>query len=263
MYPSKSIWSYLRQSKGRHNVHSPFIFDFVDSCLTTKMDKNFRKSLKKWYKSILKDNTTLRITDLGAGSKRLNNLRKPKDLLRTSSSKGIYGRVLYQLAAHYKPSVSLELGTSIGVGSIHLKSGYPKGHLITVEGCSDTLRFAEKQYSQWGFDHLTSIEEPFDDFLSKGSAFTYDLVYIDGNHSGEATKRYLQLLKNQTHDNTLFILDDIRWNDDMWQCWNDLIQSTDYHVSIDLGRMGILVRRPEQTKEHFTVRPFILKTKLL
>lgn len=263
MYPSKSIWSYLRKAKGRHNIHSPFIFDFVDSCLTTKMDKNFRMTLKKWYKSIQKDNTTLHITDLGAGSKRLNHTRLPKELLRNSSSKGIYGAVLYQIASHYKPEVSLELGTSIGVGTIHLKAGYPAGHVITVEGCTDTIRFAEKQFSHWEFNKLTTIEEPFDDFLGKGSVFKYDLVYIDGNHSGEATKRYLNLLKSQTHENTMFILDDIRWNDNMWQCWNDLVQSEDYHVSIDLGRMGILVPRPKQTKEHFTLRPFILKTKLL
>lgn len=263
MYPSKSIWSFLKRSKGRHNLHSPFLFDFVDNCLTTKVDKNFRLHLKKWYKSIQKDTIILHIKDLGVGSKHFSAQRKPKELLRKSSSKGIYGRILYQIAQHYKPQVSLELGTSLGVGTIHLKSGYPAGHVITVEGCSDTLRFAEKQFSAWNLDKLTTLEEPFDEFLTQGSALTYDLVYLDGNHSGEATKQYLELLKTQTHSETLFVLDDIRWNDDMWHCWNDLIQSDAYHVSIDLGRMGILVPRPQQTKEHFTIRPVIFKNKLV
>ena len=253
----------MLQSKGRHNVHSPFVFEFVDACLTTKLDKNFRLTLKKWYKSIKNDRTKIQISDLGAGSRKLAQIRSPRELLKKSSSKGVYGDLLYKIEAHYKPGISLELGTSIGVGSVHLKAGNPKGHLITVEGCPETEFYAEKQLASWNFERLTTIQSSFADFFARGSSLTYDLVYIDGHHSGEATKNYLENLSSQIHNETILILDDIRWNDDMWQCWNDLIASENYHLSIDLGRMGILVKRPQQVKEHFTLRPIIWKTKLL
>lgn len=219
--------------------------------------------LKKWYKLIRKDQTRLQIQDLGSGSKKLGEIRLPKQLLSRSSSKGLYGNVLYKIARHYKPAVMLELGTSIGVGAVHLKKGNPDGHLITVEGCPDTLRFAEKQFDYWNLERITTVESSFDAFFSAKSSLTYDLVYLDGHHSGPATLKYLEALEPYTHPDTLFILDDIRWSDEMWQCWNKLIDSEQFHVSVDLGRMGLLWKKPGQRKEHFFIRPAILKTKLI
>lgn len=219
--------------------------------------------LKKWYKLIRKDQTRLHIQDLGSGSKKLGEIRDPRQLLSNSSSKGLYGRVLYKIAKHYKPAVMLELGTSIGVGSVHLKKGNPDGHLVTVEGCPDTLRFAEKQFDYWNLEQVTTIENSFETFLSSKSSIKYDLVYLDGHHSGPATVKYLEELEACTHEDTLFILDDIRWNNDMWQYWNSLVNSEQFHVSVDLGRMGLLWKKTGQRKEHFFIRPAILKTKLI
>ena len=56
-----------------------------------------------------------------------------------------------------------------------------------------------------------------------------------------------------THEQTLFLLDDIRWNDDMLKAWNELIKDPRFHVSIDFFRMGMLSQRNSQAKEHFTL----------
>jgi predicted O-methyltransferase YrrM len=227
------------------------------------MDKNFVVQRKKWYKSLATDRSKFEINDLGAGSKTLRKTRSVRELFKKSSSNGIYGRLLYQLSKHYRPQWTLELGTSIGLGTVHLKGGYPEGQVITVEGCRNTLRAAERQFDFWNFSHLTSIESDFDSFLERKNSLRYDLVFIDGNHTSQATLRYLKLLEPQIHDETLLVLDDIRWNEDMWSCWNQLIHDETYHVSIDLGRMGILMKKSTQTKEHFVIRPFIYKSKFI
>lgn len=263
MQNSRSIFGFLLKSKGRHGIHSPFVFDFVDNCLTTKVDKNFLNTRKKWLQKVKKDREQFKITDLGAGSKRMGAMRSVSQLARHAGSKGLYGEILWKITRHYRPNLMLELGTSIGTGAIHLKSGNPEGHLITVEGCDAILSRACKQFDTWNLHGITTICSSFEAFVQLPAIGKYDLIFLDGNHSGEATANYIEVLFKHSHANTAFILDDIRWSNEMWDCWKNLVADPRFHVSIDLGRMGILWRREEQTKEHFTIRPKIFKTRLV
>lgn len=263
MQHNRSFWSYFRKAKGRHGVHSPFVFQLADTCLTTKVEKNFNNSRKKWYAELKADKTLFPINDLGAGSKHLTQKRSRSQLLKNSSSKGIYGDVLYKLARFYQPATILELGTSLGIGTVHLKKGAPNAHIITVEGCENTLSQACKSFDYWDLHGITTIRSSFSEFLEQPSPFRYDLIFIDGHHDGTATLDYLEKLQQFSHNQTLFIFDDIRWSDDMWQAWQQIVQDDRFHVTIDLGRMGLAWRRPEQTKEHFILRPKIWKTRFV
>lgn len=261
MLQNRSYWSFLRRSTGRHGVHSPFVFQLADTCLTTKVDKNFNTERKKWYTHLLRDRVPFPVTDLGAGSKQMQQMRTKRRLLKVSSSKGVYGDVLWQLAHYFKPQMVLELGTSLGVGTVHLKKGCPQAHIVTVEGCPNTLAKACESFDYWQLNGITTIHAAFDEFLQSAAFATYDLIFIDGHHDGTATLRYLELLQPQAHHDTLFIFDDIRWSDDMWNAWQTIVADPRFHVTVDLGRMGLAWKRPQQTKEHFTLRPKILKTR--
>lgn len=262
MQNSKSIFGFLRKSKGRHGIHSPFVFDFVDNCLTTKVDKNFLNTRKIWLQILKKNREQFKITDLGAGSKQMGNTRSVAQLAKNAGSKGLYGEILWKIAHHYRPELMLELGTSIGTGSIHLKSGNPESHLITVEGCDAILSRALQQFDYWHLSGITTICSSFETFVELPAIGKYDLIFLDGNHSRNATLVYLEKLFDHSHSQTVFILDDIRWSDDMWDLWKQLVSDERFHVSIDLGRMGLLWRREEQTKEHFVLRPKIFKNSL-
>lgn len=257
---NKSYLSYLWKSKGRHGLHSPFVFGFVDKGLTSAVDARFRRERKQWLKLLARDNEKFNVTDLGAGSQKLGSRRSVRQLSRISSSNGLYGDVLYRIAKYFRPETMLELGTSIGMGSVHLKSGNPSGMLVTVEGCPETLRRAYRSFDYWKLDKIVGINSSFGDFLKLPAGLQYDLVFIDGHHDGEATLHYLHQLGPCTHNETLFIFDDIRWSNDMWKAWNAIVDDPDFHVTIDLGRMGLAWKRAQQTKEHFVIRPFILKT---
>lgn len=262
MLNSRSYWNYLRRSKGRHGIHSPFVFDFVSKCLTTKLDKKFQEEKKKWISAVKKDRTHFSIQDLGSGSKQLNSQRSAAQLIKTASSTGLYGNVLWKIARYFQPKNILELGTSIGAGSIHLKGGNPNSFITTIEGCDRTLAKAYQQFDYWKLNQLFPICAPFDTFLALPVHTSYDLVFIDGHHAGEATLRYLEMLMKQTHNETIFIIDDIRWSDDMWHAWNSIVNDDRFHVTIDIGRMGIFWKRQQQTKEHFTIRTMIMNNRL-
>ncbi|MCC6700753.1 MAG: class I SAM-dependent methyltransferase [Fluviicola sp.] len=258
---SKSYWSFLRQSKGRHGLHSPFVFQLVDQGLTQKVDKNFAKERKIWLNALKKDKETFEIIDLGVGSKKMSNRRSVAQLAKTASSNGIYGDLIWKLCRYFKPQAVLELGTSIGTGTIHIKNACPTAHVYTIEGCDRTLSKACQQFDYWKLDGITTICADFQYFLSLPPMQVYDMVFLDGNHNGEATLEYIEQLFSQTHNETLFIMDDIRWSEDMWKAWQSICEDQRFHVTIDMGRMGLFWKRTQQTKEHFVQRPVVFKTK--
>jgi predicted O-methyltransferase YrrM len=246
--------NYRWNAKGRHGTHSPFVYDFTDKCLKIPIDSAFNQKRKDLFKQLKSDNSTIHIKDFGAGSKYLGNERKISQIFKTSSSKGKYGDLLFKLAKYYQPSTILEFGTSLGIGTIHLASGNPTSTVITVEACSETRNQALKNIKTFEINSIESKLGTFDDFLESHEGKSFDLVFVDGHHDGEALKKYMEQLEKFTHNDTIFILDDIRWSDSMLAAWNWFVKHPDYHVTMDLFRMGIVVKRPQQVKEHFTIK---------
>lgn len=246
---------YKVKAKGRHGVHSPFVYDLVDKCFKVTLDESVLKDRKLFYDSVSCDDREIQIEDHGAGSHRLRRQRKIKDIFKTSSSIGKYGDLLYKLSKFYQPQKILELGTSIGVGTFHLSKGNPKAELISVEGCPETAKVAIGNIQKMGLKNVEIIQSTFEKYLSaipEGTCF--DLVFIDGHHDGYALLNYLNALNPFTTDDTLFVLDDIRWSDSMLNAFHEIIQNEVYHLTIDLYRIAIVSRKPGQQKEHFIMK---------
>jgi predicted O-methyltransferase YrrM len=176
--------------------------------------------------------------------------RTVKQIFGTSSSYGRNALLLYRISSYFRPKQILELGTSIGIGSLHLHLGSPDSNFNTIEGCPETYKLACKNLEE---RPIQVVNKTFYDFIKQTENLTYDLIFIDGHHDGEALKYYVKLLEPFTHDETIIILDDIRWSSSMLKAWKDLKEDKKYHVSMDFFRMGILVKRPEQQKEHFVL----------
>ncbi len=246
--------TYRIKAKGRHGTHSPFIYSFINNCLTTKIDKKFLSQRKKLFKTLKKDPTIIKIKDFGAGSKSLGDSRKISKIFSTSSSKGKFSLLLYRLSKHYTLKNTLELGTSLGIGTIHLSQGNPEGKVTTIEACPNTYSYAQNNFNQLSTTNILSILSTFDDFLNTYSGEKFDLVFIDGHHEGNALINYLEKLKVHTHNDTIFILDDIRWSKSMLESWDKIILNPSYNVTIDLFRMGIIIPRNQQKKEHFLIK---------
>lgn len=262
MKVKRSYCSYLYHSKGRHGVHSPFVFEIMDKCLTTKMDKNFSLALKRWTQVLKSSTNLISVTDYGAGSRlQMGQKRKIKAIFQQASTKGIYGTFLYKLVSYYQPRHVLELGTSLGSGSFHICGALMNGTLTTVEGCSETQQVAINYFPKEWKNKVRFENKLFKEFFQNlDVSIKYDLVYIDGHHNAEATAGYLTDIYPHLHSNSLVIIDDIRWSSDMWQGWNEWIKDNRFHVAMDFGRWGILVPRKGQTKEFFVLRPFVFKT---
>jgi predicted O-methyltransferase YrrM len=244
---------YRWNAKGRHGIHSPFVYAFVDKCLRQKIDDESRTILSDLFDQMRKNDQTIVIQDFGVGSKKLGNERAISAIFSMSSSKGKYGALLYRLARFYAPKNILEFGTSLGVGTTYLTLGSPDSEIQTVEACENTRNVALGNLSP--YSNVESVHSTFTDFLSTVNASQhYDLIFIDGHHDGAALLDYLERLQAHAHDETLFILDDIRWSDSMKSAWERIVKDDRFHLTLDLFRVGIVMKRAHQEKEHFVIR---------
>jgi predicted O-methyltransferase YrrM len=246
--------NYRWNAKGRHGVHSPFVYDLIDKGFSVSPDYDFLQkmgSIRKRYKN---DHRLIEVNDAGAGSKVLGKQRKVSQIYAISASKRKKSRLLFQLARHYKPKNVLEMGTSLGVGTFSLYSGCPDSKVISVDACGSTQKVAIDLFQELKIRNVSFVNSTFDHFFDGHKGDAFDVVFVDGHHSGLALLRYMEKLESFTHQDTIFILDDIRWSDDMYSAFKQLIAKSDYHVSLDLFDIGIVAKRPQQEKEHFVLK---------
>ena len=249
----KIVFEYIKyrwNAKTLHGIHSPFVFNFMKESAKAYP---VRKDLNTIQSFALKQNNnkTLKIQDHGAKSKKLKTHRSVIEIFKTSSSFGSYGMLLFRICNHFKPKNILELGTSLGMGTLYMHLGNPTSKLISIEGCPETYSIAKENLKPYP---VKLINNTFKKVIETFSEEKFDLVFIDGHHEGKALIEYLEALNPFTHADTIFVLDDIRWSNSMRDSWGKLSTSDTYNLSIDFFRMGVLVKRPQQVKENFILR---------
>ena len=145
---------YRFSAKGRHGVHSPFVYSLSDKTLKNKVSKKDNTTIANYIKSLQNNKETIKITDYGAGSKTLGDIRSISGIYKNAASKKNYGQFLYQLSRDFEPEKILELGTSLGVGSLHFTLGNPKANITTIEGCKATYEFTQKKFKEENLEQI-------------------------------------------------------------------------------------------------------------
>jgi predicted O-methyltransferase YrrM len=193
--------------------------------------------------------------DYGQGSRVFKgNSRKVSAVVKNAGMKKKRQKLLFRLAKYFKSENVLELGTSLGLGTIALSLSNEFAAINTVDGCPNTLRKAQDYFEKFNLHNIQIHQELFSDFLAANASEKYDLIFIDGDHNGERTLEYFNSLLKNTHNNSVIIFDDIYWSRDMTMAWQHIISNENVTVSIDTFQWGLVFFRKEQTKEHFIIR---------
>ncbi len=279
-YRIKKYLQYRTLAGNEHSIHSPFVFKLYTEVISPKEADNKNKfcvfdELNKIRAQLLTNSETLEVTDLGAGSKKMRHTRKISDITKYSVVNQKYGELLFRLTEYFRPSTILELGTSLGLSALYLSKAAPNAKIITVEGCPNTHEFAKKLIEknnsvsplrgddQVGFAERnnsrrgsTLVNSRFDEyFVNEIANEKFDLVYIDGNHTYEATIKYFHELLKITNENSVLIFDDIYWSEGMTKAWEEIKNHSTVTLSIDLYKIGLIFFRKEnKQKEHFCLK---------
>ncbi len=255
MYRINHYIKFLLNSSNQHGVHSPFVYQLITECFYDKSDYEHYKTILNYRKSLLNNTTPINVEDLGAGSQIMKqHIRTVSSLTKNAGTTYKRAKLLYRLVAYFKFNRVLELGTSLGIATHALSLGNKKTHITSIEGCRETSKFSENQLKDFKVKNISLVTNNFDDEIKKLTLNTYDLIFFDGNHQKEATLSYFEALLKTTHNNSVFIFDDIYWSAGMAEAWNIIKEHPKVTVTIDTFYWGFVFFRREQNKEHFTIR---------
>jgi len=253
----KRLLSYIKyflKAKNLHRIHSPFVFKLYAEHILAERNYYCFKAIETRRNHLLNDHRPLPDADPGAGSNLNSKKLKVSDVAKRSLTDARYAQLLFRLATHFQPKKVLELGTSLGITASYLSKAADT-EIHTIEARADIAAIAKESFRLLKADKVMLHEGLFDTILPDllPRLGKLDFVYLDGNHQYEATLRYVKMILPFLHDESVLIVDDIRWSTGMIQAWEELCAKSDFHVSIEFLQMGILMKRPHQKKEHFTL----------
>jgi predicted O-methyltransferase YrrM len=251
-YQIFAYFKFLLKSSNQHGVHSPFVYDLITKCFYDKSSYDNYQTIENYRKELLQNNTVIEVKDFGAGSRVFSsNQRKVSAIAKNAGITKKRAQLLTRLVSYLNVQKCLELGTSLGIGTIAMKNATD---VCTIEGCPETAAIAEQQLRKYDMNNQSLSIAPFEKALSQYMDDLFDLVYFDGNHQKEATLQYFEQLLNTAHNDSVFIFDDIHWSKDMNEAWETIKNHPKVTVTIDTFFWGFVFFRKEQVKEHFIVR---------
>ncbi len=188
--------------------------------------------------------------------------RPVKEECRLSSLAHEWGLLLFSLIRQFKPAHSLELGTNLGVSGLYQVAAMKlneKGLFYTFDANSSLLSIAKTNFKKIDGRRVKVTAGMFQNtlpvFLNEFK-HQFDFALIDGHHQKGPTINYFRQLTPCLAKNSILVFDDIRWNREMQEAWEEIYNSEVVDYSFDFSKLGICVcksDRPLPHKKYFKI----------
>lgn len=255
LFEIREYFNFLTKSTNQYGVHSPFVFDLVTKCFYDKKHYADYNLIKKYRSELQSNKSIIAISDFGAGSRIFkSNERQISQIAENAGISSHRAKLLYRVIQYFQPNIILEVGTSLGIATAAMALANKNSAITTVEGCSETLSVAKKQFQEFGIKNVDSVCNQFENYFQNLDTEKFDFIYFDGNHTKQATLSYFEALLQTTTNETCWIFDDIHWSQGMKEAWEEIKENPLVTVTIDTFQWGFVFFRKEQVKENFTIR---------
>lgn len=252
----KNYINHWFKAKGRHSIHSPFLFSLYENCISNIAKYPIDNSIEQIREKLLANDNSIAVDDLGAGSKIDNShQRKISQIAKHSLKSKKEAIFLACFSKHISAQNIIELGTSFGTTALYIAKHNPKAKIHTIEGSAEIAKIATSNFQQLNFDNIQLHIGNFDDILPKLlNEITADIIFIDGNHTKEATLRYFEMALEKINPKGFMVFDDIYWSKGMTKAWKSIIKHPKVSISIDFFHLGIISIDQDFTKQDFRLR---------
>lgn len=238
---------------GGHGIHSPFVFHFVRFVVYEKNPFYVFGDIEKVRRELKADERVVSVTDLGMGQ---SGEREVKDIARKALKNPKFGQLLFRIVNSRKCDMVLELGTSLGVTTSYLASANSSARCVTMEGCPEIAKIARQNFDKLQLENVDIVVGDIDRNLTQvlDKLEKVDMVFIDANHRSEAVLNYFEKCLSKATDETVMVIDDIYWSDDMERAWKEIKEHEKTTATLDLFQLGIVFFNPDLEKKNYKIR---------
>jgi predicted O-methyltransferase YrrM len=162
-------------------------------------------------------------------------------------------RILFALIRAVRPSVCIELGTSLGISCAVQSAALSLngcGHIHTFESASALAARADDNLRSLGYgpDIVTvwplHFQGPFPAALIEACACGgTGFAFIDADHRGDRLIDNFKRISSIMPRPIVVVIDDIRWSGSMFKAWRSIASDAQVGPTIDLFRLGLVVVR--------------------
>lgn len=253
----KYYFQFLFASKNEHSLHSPFVFELYTKIIQAKNQFPSFLAIENLREKLLKNRSIIEITDFGAGSRIYKtNQREIRQIAKSAEKNPKFGKLLFRLIQHFKPSTIFDLGTSLGITTIYESKAYEYSKISTFEGCPATAKLARDNFEELDCKNIEIIVGNIDETLAQKLAQIkqLDFAFFDANHRYEPTVKYFEMCLKKATEESVFVFDDIHWSAEMHEAWQVIKNHPTVMISIDLFYVGLVFFRKNQPKQDFILR---------
>ena len=154
----RAFLSYRKNAVSKHGVHSPFVFDLVTKIFPRNRKEDISENIaEEWRTECRVNNHIINVTDLGTGT---SGPRKIADIAARAAKSPKEGFLLHRIVKRFQPKKMLELGTSLGITTLHEASATNFEKFITLEGCPEVAALAKSAFQKYKLPVPPGYGEP-------------------------------------------------------------------------------------------------------
>ncbi len=260
-----SFVKYYFRAQSIYSLHSPFLYRFYNEVFRNDRTYYSFYQIEQERKNLLNSTQEITFLEMGAGYHGSNtnqsqiHKRKISEIARSSLSNKKQGRLLFHLVNLFQPQKILEFGTSLGISTAYLASAKRNAQVLTIEGNLEVQKKADQIFDNLGLTNIHCIHAIFDEYILSSDfqkIQNIDMVYIDGNHTYTATKKYFEAIFPKLSTQAIIIIDDIYWSKEMTRIWQELKNNSAKNLMIDIFELGIIFINSSSTPLDITLIEF-------
>lgn len=238
-----------------YGIHSPYLFYIARALVPESSPYYCFDKVEALRQRLLRCRDKVVVKDFGTGR---SGERRVCDIARKSLKDRRSAQFLFRLANFVGAERIVELGTCLGVTTAYLALPHPEAEVVSFEGSEVLAKIAKEGWNELGVKNIEQVVGNIDDTLPQWvdneENEPVDLIFIDANHTGEALLRYFEMLLPVMSEQTVVVVDDIRYSRSMYAGWQKIVNHECVTATMDLGEMGLVFMRKHWRKQTYKIR---------